>query len=371
MFFGRSDIFHFIESNLSGAYQDNILILHGQRRTGKSSILWQLERRDLLPGYHAVLVDLQGFGRFDTAGFFHSLARLIVRRLSRNPDYSWLAVPERSEFRDTDPYSVFLGLLDDVEEALEATEHKLLVMFDEFEVLEMAVEAGRLDGEIFGFVRSLMQSRERISFVLTGTHKLMDMREDYWSILFSLASYRKVSFLEPDEARELIERPTEGLIHFDDLAKETILHLTAGHPYYIQVICQHLVSHLNDQAEHNYVTRNDIRAVAAEVLTASGAHFEYEWKAATDQAVRDVMRAIAALDETGLRFASITDVEAHLERQGWEGDGRALTRAVAGLVERDVLIANTDNTAFRYRVDLMRQWARRNRVATELRGGVS
>ena len=64
-------------------------------------------------------------------------------------------------------------------------------------------------------------------------------------------------------------------------------------------------------------------------------------------------------------------MEAHLGRQGWEGDGRALTRAVASLVERDVLIANADNTAFRYRVDLMRQWARRNRVARELRGGAS
>jgi len=41
----------------------------------------------------------------------------------------------------------------------------MLLMLDEFEVLETSVDAGRLDREIFGFVRHLMQSRGRVSFL--------------------------------------------------------------------------------------------------------------------------------------------------------------------------------------------------------------
>ena len=44
LFFGREDVFQYIRQNLKGEYRDNIIILHGQRRTGKTSILYQLRK---------------------------------------------------------------------------------------------------------------------------------------------------------------------------------------------------------------------------------------------------------------------------------------------------------------------------------------
>ena len=37
MFFGRSDIFEWVERSLMGKYVDHILVIHGQRRVGKIS----------------------------------------------------------------------------------------------------------------------------------------------------------------------------------------------------------------------------------------------------------------------------------------------------------------------------------------------
>ena len=45
MFFGREDVFRWIERSLTGKYVNNILVIHGQRRVGKTSVLKQLPSR--------------------------------------------------------------------------------------------------------------------------------------------------------------------------------------------------------------------------------------------------------------------------------------------------------------------------------------
>ncbi len=59
MFFGRQDVYSWIEGSLSGKYVDHILVLHGQRRVGKTSVLKHLS--DRLPDrYIPIFIDLQG-----------------------------------------------------------------------------------------------------------------------------------------------------------------------------------------------------------------------------------------------------------------------------------------------------------------------
>ena len=53
MFFGREDVFSWIEQNIGGQFSDNMLVIHGQRRVGKTSVLKQLGNRlpdNLHPG---------------------------------------------------------------------------------------------------------------------------------------------------------------------------------------------------------------------------------------------------------------------------------------------------------------------------------
>ena len=44
MFYGREDVFSFIKRNLTGLHRDTPIVLYGQRRTGKTSVLYQLHR---------------------------------------------------------------------------------------------------------------------------------------------------------------------------------------------------------------------------------------------------------------------------------------------------------------------------------------
>ena len=59
MFFGRADVFDFIHQALSGQHQDHVLVLYGQRRTGKTSVLYQMDRH-LSDRYLCIFIDLHG-----------------------------------------------------------------------------------------------------------------------------------------------------------------------------------------------------------------------------------------------------------------------------------------------------------------------
>ncbi len=82
-FFGRKDIFDWVAENLQGAHQQNILVLHGERRMGKTSILLQLEhggnslressRHPICP----VFVNLQSLTDTGTHFFLHGISECI------------------------------------------------------------------------------------------------------------------------------------------------------------------------------------------------------------------------------------------------------------------------------------------------------
>jgi len=72
MFFGRDDVFAFIRRNLIGQHSNHPIVLYGQRRTGKTSALYQL-RRHLGPEYWCVFIDLHAL----TLGGVHSRGSVI------------------------------------------------------------------------------------------------------------------------------------------------------------------------------------------------------------------------------------------------------------------------------------------------------
>ena len=82
MFFGRQDVFDWIERSLAGKYVDHILVVHGQRRVGKTSVLKQIP--NFLPSrYVQVYFDLQGRTQTSLDRFLWWIGREIARTLRR------------------------------------------------------------------------------------------------------------------------------------------------------------------------------------------------------------------------------------------------------------------------------------------------
>ena len=60
-------------------------------------------------------------------------------------------------------------------------DRRLLVLMDEYELLENKVEEGKLSKDLFTFMASLIDNHDKLSFVFTGSRKLeeRDRRNRY------------------------------------------------------------------------------------------------------------------------------------------------------------------------------------------------
>ncbi|MBK6712100.1 MAG: hypothetical protein IPG51_17465 [Chloroflexi bacterium] len=110
-----------------------------------------------------------------------------------------------------------------------------------------------------------MQHSEGLSFVFVGTRHLEEMSADYWSVLFNIALYQKIGFLEVEAMTHLITDPVAPNLVYDDLALDKIRRVTAGHPYFLQLVCYTLVKQANSRRA-SYVTISDVNAALDEMM---------------------------------------------------------------------------------------------------------
>jgi len=84
---------------------------------------------------------------------------------------------------------------------------RFLIMVDEFELIEEAIDEGRLEAHVLEFWRGLIQNYSWFVMVFAGLHTLQEMTKEYWNPLFGSVTTIPVSFLSPGAARQLIIQP--------------------------------------------------------------------------------------------------------------------------------------------------------------------
>jgi len=362
LFYGREDLFQFITENAGHLDGRNVLMLVGQRRSGKTSALLRLEHHlpdDAIPVY----VDCQSLGVVPgMPALLHDLAWLIADALvacGRQLD-----VPEPQAWRD-DPVGRFQRhFLPAVRQALPPGGTVLLV-FDEFEAFENLVSDGILPPTFFTFMRHLMQHSEGLGFVFVGTHRLEEMSSDYWSILFNIALYRQIGFLDKEATMKLIQEPVSPHIVYDDLALDKIWRVTAGHPYFLQLVCYTLVKRANTLGT-GYVTISDVNAALEEMLRLGEVHFAYLWQRST-HTERALLTAVAHLMDRDVPFHP-ADLIQYLEQYGFRLEPADVTAGLNRLVERDIMREITDEgtTLYELKIGLVGLWAAQNKSLSKL-----
>jgi len=371
LFFGREDVVAFVQENLAALHRNN-LVLIGQRRTGKTSLLKQLPVQlgdETLPVY----LDGQALG-LDPGlpNFFLGLATEIAFALE-DRDFE-IDLPEYEDFADSPSTSFERGFLAHVREVI--GDRHLLIMFDEFEELEAAVRRGSLDASIFGFLRHLIQHSDNLSVIFCGTHRLEELASDYWNVLFNISLYRQIAFLEQPEALRLIQDPVAGYgMRYDDLALDKMWQVTAGHPYFLQLLCHSLVNRHN-KTERSYVTVADVNAALEDILASGEAHFVYLWTEASPEE-RLILAALSRMIPlTG--HVTLVQVVDYLAERGVNLERRVISDALHRLALRDILTASGEadpaiGEAYRWRLGLLGLWVEKyqslSRVVEAVQGG--
>ena len=351
VFFGREDVFVFIRENLGGPGSENILVLVGQRRMGKTSLLQQLPDR-LSEGYVSVYLDGQALGiEGGMAGLFYDIAleiseALVGRGITLEP-------PTLEALEGKLGPTFEKQFLPQVAEAL--GERVLLLLFDEFEELEMRVRSGKLPPTVFPYLRHLMQHSQNVAFIFAGTHRLEELTADYWSTLFNIALYKRVHLLDMEAARRLIAEPVQscGLL-YDDLAIDKMLRVTAGHPYFLQLLCHALVN-LHNRERLNYITIRDVNRTLGEIVGLGEAHLAFLWGESTkeERAVLTALARMISAGKPGTRGA----IAGLLEEHGLQIAPAEVSALAEGLARREIVRETEPETdRYEFTVDLMRLW---------------
>ncbi len=362
LFVGREELFAFIANSAGQLARQKVLILVGQRRTGKTSVLLRLPQHlpdTIIPVY----IDCQSLGVMPGMPMlFYDMAWLIADALADKEIH--IDVPEVEAWQ-ANPTQLFQReFLPMVFSHLPPTS-KLLLVFDEFEAFENLVEDNILPSTFFPYLRHLMQHSERLGFVFVGTRRLEEMTADYWSVLFNIALYQKIGYLSETAATRLITEPVADYLIYDDLAIDKILRVTAGHPYFLQLVCYTLVRHANTH-RHTYVTISDVNTALDEMLRLGEVHFAYLWQRST-YTEKALLLAFAHLAEEDVAFRP-EELVSYLEIYGINLSPTEVTAALHSLVERDIAreVVHGSTTLYEQHVGLVGLWVSRHKSLAKL-----
>ncbi len=349
MFYGRDELLKNIEKTLKMTDRTHILILHGQRRTGKTSILYQLKIR-LSDEFIPVYFDFQGLP--DSEIFFYWMAREIHRELSRRN--ITVPIPDENRFLKSPAFYFRDFFLEEVKQKL--GHRKLVLMMDEFEAMDEKIRAGKYDRDILTSLRNIMQHYDKMDFIFSGTHQLEEMSSEYWSILFNIGLYYKISFLERLEAVELICHPIKDFMEYDPLAIEKILEMTSGHPFFVQLICYQLIVH-QMKKKRNYTTIEDVNDVLNTVVVTGTPHFEYIWKGMTrlEKIVLLTLANVLSLQNV----STIPDIIRYLKQYFFEITEQR-TREILEKFLKEEIIEQKTVDYYRFKVELIKLWCEKN-----------
>ena len=318
------------------------LVLHGPRRCGKTSFLYNLPRllpSSLLPIY----LDLQSSAiTTDEAAFCQGLVRAIHRD-SRSQGIELPIIPTRKEFIET-PYITLENWL---EQALPRLgERRLLLNLDEFEKIGTAIKEKRLSINLFDELRHLIQHYDSLAFLFSGVQTLDELGPN-WSSYFISVVPLEMTYLEPDEAESLLTNPDpEFALYYERGIVEEIIQLTRCQPYLLQLLGSALVTQAN--LNHTQLVTPDLlQAAIPEAFTNGEPYFTNVWTEFTGNNPAEIIAGQEFLLELANGLAP--------------GHSQDLTDAAIRRLRRYHAIEQTDN-GYVFEVPLLERWVRERAV---------
>jgi tetratricopeptide (TPR) repeat protein len=285
MFYGRKELIARVATTLRESYaQSKCVVIYGQKRAGKSSILYHLTKE--IEGVNVLTLDVGNIAStIDENSKVPVLYQILwsVMRKLRNAiedriDVGYaklnLVLPSDIDFyKHPAPLQYFVDLFGDFQrESLRTERWKQLrpvVLIDEFSYIFDQINKGYLSSEFMKNWKALLQNNF-FNAVLVG-QDVMPKFKDRFPNEFGTTQDEQVSYLRRDDAIRLIEEPIrleDGGSRYREKAIERILDLTAGSPFYIQIICNRLVQYMN-RKRVRLVTDADVEQITSELITGA------------------------------------------------------------------------------------------------------
>ncbi len=367
MFYGRDQMIENIANSIQEYHtQNKCVVVYGQKRAGKSSIMYHLRQK--LQEQSLMVIDLGNIGEYldEHSGvpFSYQIHWLILSSLEEaiedrmSEGYSSLEIffPSATDFYGhSTPLILFKEVFGSYQRLISQREDwrniQLVLFIDEFSYIYGQILADYIPKSFMKNWKALMQANY-FNAVLVGQDVMERFIETYPNE-FGTTQREKVTYLDREAAEKLIDEPIriggrQGESRYRERrAVDRILELTAGSPFYIQMFCNRLVEHLN-RKKAVYVTYSYVEQVKDDLMRGRNAlgssNFENlynseEENKSKDEDVLRILRTIALHSQMGSCSRSYIECE----------DG-----LLDELVERDVIERRGDN--YTIKVGLFKEW---------------
>ena len=290
-FYGRKLECERIMTYLCDRVQNHAVLLWGQKRIGKTSLVVRLQEQAqgrFLPVY----IDMQAVKDGTSTQFLHLLMNRISLALRENNTPQEISAPAFNRLR-RDPLGYFDTYLSQVQQVVEHC--PLVIILDEFQCLCDLQEKVVSRNAIFSRLRSQSLHGHGIHLVLSGGGLMSQLLEQTGIVsLFNITYDEKLGTLEMEAARRLIK---DGLIKVGgiaDMAIDFLFQVTAGHPYYLQLICSHLYEQAQEQRAK--ITRDFVSTCIHNWLEkADNSRFQHFWEGFDRESARRNKMILSAL----------------------------------------------------------------------------
>jgi len=376
MFYGRDELIENITQSIQRAgTQSKSIVVFGQKRAGKSSILYHLKQKMEASG-NLLVMDLGNIGSIldehSQTPFLYQILWSILRKLrdavedaveERGLSPLNLTFPQDREFYEhPSPLVKFRDVFDEYKRRTARTKGwkhiQVVLLIDEFSYVYGQIVGGKIPGLFMKNWKALLQENY-FSVVLAGQDVMPKFKQRFPNE-FGTTQDERVSYLKREDAIRLIDEPIriggrDGESRYRERAIERIIELTAGSPFYIQIVCDRLVKYMN-RKRASLITEADVEQVKIELVRGVNAlgidkfdnlinSGDTSEDAISDEDALKVLRAIAVNSRTGPCNRNSISCETE----------KPIDVILDDLVNREV-VERERGRYYRIRVGLFRDW---------------
>ena len=381
MFYGREDLIeNFAKIIQDPRTQSKSIVIYGQKRSGKSSILHHLKRK-LQDCPDLLIVDLGNIGAIlDEDSKIHFSYQILWSILSRleyaiedkeeitgGGTLNFRFSSAQSFYSHPSPFNLFRSEFDQYKRRASRLKEwrnmRIVLLIDEFSYIYEQIVRGLIPESFMKSWKALLQENY-FSVVLVGQDVMPKFKQRFPNE-FGTTQDTRVTYLREEEAKKLIDEPIriEGYhggqprndSRYRERAIERILDLTAGNPFYVQIVCNRLVEYMN-RKHASLVTASDVEQVKDELVRDVNALGQDKFdnlinsgdtseSAISDEDILSVLTTIAINSQTGscnrhsIDCKTLSSIETILQ----------------DLMRREV-IEREGAQSYRIRVGLFKEW---------------
>ena len=375
MFYGRENFISDVAKSILNSPSKQIII-YGQKRCGKSSVMLHLKKTLMETNRMFCIFFSMGdiINNLSEASFYYKILSTIKTELEfiefdggAIPEFE---IPSYADFKNEDednPLNTFTKYVIKFKLSCKKTDgwqnKNLVVMIDEFTYLYTEIKKGKISPSIMKQWKAVTQNeRAQFSVVLVGQDVVPSFKkEEYASNAFGVIQDIRLTYLEEQPARELIEKPildANRESRYIGNAVTRILEYTSRNPYYIQIFCARLVDFMNKNKSIK-VTEADVNEVARSFVVGDQAleidKFDNLIRAGESEDLQEIpeIEIIAILRQIALATKNIpyckrADISTDY---GEEEENRVLQH----LEDREVLEKKGDDN-YKIQVKLFQEW---------------